>query len=101
SSGEKFSQRYGRLGMTRYYSLDFLASSDGLRVSVSPPFSLGHRPFFVPWTDVRARVTKRLFMQPVRLTFRLVEDVYLDVRHPLALELEKASRGAFVLPPPS
>ncbi len=50
--GETASLRSGRIGPVNYYScLKFGINDEGLLISIAPPFRLGHRPLFIPWSD--------------------------------------------------
>jgi hypothetical protein len=55
--------RSGLLGVRYRGSLRFEVSAQGLRVAVLPPFRCGHRPFFVPWSDVRVELQRPLLYE--------------------------------------
>jgi hypothetical protein len=97
--GEEFWWRSGRIGWVNYGScLNLVASSHGLRVSVSLPFRLAHPPFFVPWAEVHSEHSRRLFFRVVRLRFARAPEATLEISHRLAVRLAAASNSAFQLP---
>ena len=50
--------------LSRYNGmLRFDVSRAGLRLSVLPLFRPGHRPFFVPWSEVSAEARRRLLFE--------------------------------------
>jgi hypothetical protein len=56
TTGQAFSYQSGRLGYSNYGScLHFVSGPAGLALSVLFAFRPGHRPLFVPWSDVSAR----------------------------------------------
>lgn len=51
-SGESASLRTARIGPVNYHScLRFQVSDDGLRISIAPPFRVGHPPLFISWSE--------------------------------------------------
>ncbi|TWU23310.1 hypothetical protein Pla52o_28460 [Novipirellula galeiformis] len=61
--------RSARIGAIQYHSsLNFIADSRGLRISVFFPFRPGHPPLFVPWSEFdKIRLDNRLFSQRIKM----------------------------------
>ncbi|WP_372717288.1 hypothetical protein [Novipirellula sp.] len=62
--------RTGRIGAIQYHStLNFVADTRGLRISVFLPFRLGHPPLFVPWSEFdKVRLDDKLFSQRIKMS---------------------------------
>ena len=59
AQGQTFSFRSARLGSVNYGScLRFVSGPAGLAIAVLFAFRPGHRPLFVPWSDVSVRLSK-------------------------------------------
>lgn len=70
TSGEQASLRTGRIGAVTYHScLKFCINDEGFRVAVAWPLRLGHRPLFIPWSDLH-NITEdnMMFSQKVKLS---------------------------------
>ncbi|HLV65953.1 MAG TPA: hypothetical protein VKY73_09070 [Polyangiaceae bacterium] len=86
--GLAFSHRSGGIGLVRFkWCLEFTVNASGLGVAVKSPFSFGHRPLFVPWSDISARPQRSLFVRSVEIRFAKARFVRLHLRRRLAEEL--------------
>ena len=98
-SGTSFLWCSAQLGWVNYRGcLNLHAGPSGLRVSVSLPFRIGHRPFLVPWTDVGTERVPGFFFSAIRLQFREVPEYELELSERLATKIAAASQGALRLP---
>jgi hypothetical protein len=60
-SGRRF-HTAGKLGMARYKGCLYVyVASEGLFLSVMSVFRAGHKPLFVPWTEIHNRQAKTIF----------------------------------------
>ncbi len=68
--GEKASLRTGRIGAVTYHScLKFCVNDEGFRVAVAWPLRFGHRPLFIPWSDLHnVAEDNMMFSQKVKLS---------------------------------
>jgi hypothetical protein len=58
---ETFRMQSGRVGIVDYSSSLTIRVSDlGIHLSVMPPFSLGHSPLLIPWSDISSQEPKKL-----------------------------------------
>jgi hypothetical protein len=98
-SGTSFLWCSAQLGWVNYRGcLNLHAGASGLRVSVAMVFSIGHRPFLVPWTDVSAERVPGFFFTAIRLQFRDAPEYGLELPERLAMKIAAASQGALRLP---
>ncbi len=79
-------------------SITVAADTQGVHFSTFPLFSIGHAPFSVPWTDVRAETRQLMFATRVKLTFARAPQVTMLIPPRLAERLEAASMGRFRAP---
>jgi hypothetical protein len=65
--GRRFAWQSGRVGMSNYNSvLNIDVSPRGMRLDVLGLFRIGHRPLFIPWSEIRNATTRRfLFWETV------------------------------------
>lgn len=72
--GKRFgAAEFGLVGYNRCLKLS--ANQRGLYFATILLFRAGHAPFFVPWTDVTARATRRWFRSVVELRFARTPDI--------------------------
>ncbi len=90
----------GKIGPTDYNRAVGLGLDDqGIHFSVVFLFRFGHRPFFVPWTDMHATIEPRLlFGKAVVLHFAKVPGVTFRIAPALANRIANASQGKLVVP---
>jgi hypothetical protein len=79
-------------------SIIVAADTQGVHFATFPIFGVGHAPFSVPWTDVRAEARQLMFVTRVKLTFARAPQVTMLVLPRLAERLEAASMGRFAAP---
>ena len=91
--------RSGYLGGRYRNCLRFDVSPYGLRVSVLPLFRVGHRPFFVPWSEVSVERTRRVFSELWAFRFAARPATPLLVWPSLGQQLLELGRGAAAVTP--
>jgi len=93
--GESFSFRSASLDPVNYAScLRFVAGPAGLYIAVLFPFRPGHRPLFVPWSDVSASPRRGWLFRYIDLRFARQPGVTLQIRRGLAEHLLAAGGHA-------
>jgi hypothetical protein len=97
NEGTTFSWRSGSFGGWDYsYCLRLRSGPAGLRIAVHAPFRPSHPPLFVPWQEITATQSRRLFFfSIVTLRFVGVRGATLGISEALAGQLAAASRDAF------
>jgi hypothetical protein len=75
------------------------ANQRGLYFAAILLFRSGHPPFFVPWSDVTARATRRWFRAAVELRFARTPDILVRLPRALAGALFRQGGRSADLPP--
>ena len=90
----------GKVGLVDYSRALALGLDDqGIHFSTSFLFRFGHRPFFVPWTDIHATIEPRLFFgKVVVLHFAKVPGVTFRIAPALANSIANTSQGKLAVP---
>lgn len=67
--GEGFSWRSATIGWINYNScLNFRVNPSGLHMNVSLLFQIGHKPIFIPWSELEIQAHKGLFFHYLDLS---------------------------------
>jgi hypothetical protein len=74
------------------------ANHMGLHMSVVILLRPGHRPLFIPWTDVSVEVGRVWLTSVATLTFARKPSVTLQISTRLARQLMERSNHAFEIP---
>lgn len=89
--GSRFRFRSGSFGCVNYNSVPMLeAGPQGLAFAVLLPFRISHRPFSVPWDDIRFSNRRRWLISMVELSFARCPGVSVTISHRLAQSLAAA-----------
>ena len=91
------------LGLLFYYTscLTFGVNDDGLHLSISFPFFVGHPPIFIPWKDISFSFRKRKWFSSATLRFKKCSLIQLEISKRLAERIllpqgfrERAGKGS-------
>lgn len=97
--GEKFPWRSFRLGIVNYNNcLNLTAARSGLHVATFFFLRLGHRPFFLPWSELEATRQRGWILEYVELRAHKEPGVRIRIQRGLAEQLFAAAGQP--LPPP-
>ena len=83
----------GRMRASMHYNNALTIGSDGRGLFVAMPamFRIGHPPLLIPWSEIEAQSTRRLFGNGIRFVFLRVPGVYLEVSERLGQPLLQAA----------
>lgn len=96
-AGETQSGCHGMLGRVSYRGTLTLGANDmGLYLAVMKIFATGHPPLFIPWTDIRARRARLLFIPVVTLAIGS-PPTELRVHRKFSEPLERAANGRLAI----
>jgi hypothetical protein len=88
---------YGRLGHVSYRGTLTLGANDtGLYLAVMKIFAMGHPPLFIPWTEIRARRGRMLFIPVVTLAIGS-PPTELRIHQKFSEPLERAANGRLAI----
>lgn len=82
-TGTKWQMQSARIGLSRYRGcLTVGTNSEGLYLATSFPFSFGHSPLFIPWSDITiveqqewpSKYLDLMFAQTQQIRFRFLHD---------------------------
>lgn len=81
-TGKKWHMQSARMGFSHYRGcLTVGASNEGLYLATSFPFSFGHSPLFIPWSDITIAEQQERHGLYVDLTFPKAPQVRLRFPH--------------------
>jgi hypothetical protein len=94
-NGKKYNFQSARMkrGMNMNNCLTVGANHVGLYLSMFLLFSLGHKPIFIPWSEINATTEKGRFMNYTKLTFLRSPNNWLKITDKLSGKLNEDSKG--------